>query len=241
MSDIQIIDNNDYESHVNYKVGHRKRVRERFLELDTDNLSDYELLEMILFLVIPRIDVKPIAKLLLKQFGSLRQVFLSIKEDTRDIKLSPSIKKNLAYTITLISKIHQKLLISEVKQGTVIEGWDALISYLQNQIGHIKHEQFLTLYLDSRHRLIKSVEFGSGTIDESTVYVREIIKNALDTGSVNMILVHNHPSGNTTPSKNDIDLTTTICNAAKMVGIRVYDHIIISSEGYFSFRGNFLM
>lgn len=232
---------NQDKSNADYRLGHRKRVRDKFLQLDIDDVSDYELLEMILFLIIPRVDVKPIARLLLNQFGNLRQVFLSINDNAHDVKLSPSIRKNLAYTIKLISKIHQKLLISEIKQGNIIEGWDALISYLQNQIGHIKHEQFLTLYLDSRHRLIKSVEFGSGTIDESTVYVREIIKNALDIGAVNMILVHNHPSGNTTPSKNDIELTNTISNAAKMVGVRVYDHVIISSEGYFSFRGNFLM
>jgi len=214
-------------------LGHRQRLRERFLNPGGEHLPDYELLELILFSAKPRGDVKPLAKRLLKQFGSFDAV---IHADPAELKKIDEVGDAAIAALKVIKVATERLLKSTVSDKPVIQSWTALMDYCRLAMGKNKIEQFRVLFLDNRHRLIADEVLQQGTIDHTPVYPREIIKRALEHHAASLILLHNHPSGDPTPSKADIDMTARIVEAATAINIQVHDHVIISESGTYSFR-----
>jgi DNA repair protein RadC len=219
-------------------VGHRKRQKDKFLKNHPSSFSDYELVELILFQSIPRKDVKPLAKELLNKFGNLNNLVNSNKENLSEVEgTNQSIFMNLQVIKELISRV----LASQVMNQNVIGSWSALLEYLKFNMSNLRLEQFRVLFLNKKNALIADEIMATGTIDQTPVYPREIIKRVLvhDAGAI--ILVHNHPSGNSKPSNSDIDLTTQIVNACKTVNVSVHDHVIIGKGEYYSFKTNMLL
>lgn len=213
--------------------GHRDRLRKRFQTGGEKALEDYELLELILFRLIPRRDTKPIAKELLTKFGTLSEVFGAPTKRLQEVK---GIGENVALDLKLIATISQRTLKSEIRNKHVLGSWSSLIDYCHSAMAHEKREQFRILFLDKKNVLIADEVQQTGTIDHTPVYPREVVKRALELSATAIILVHNHPSGDPTPSRADIDMTKTITETAKPLGIVVHDHIIIGKEGYVSFK-----
>lgn len=214
-------------------LGHRQRLRERFLKPGGDQLPDYELLELILFSAKPRGDVKPLAKRLLKQFGSFDAV---IHADPSELKKIDEVGDAVIASLRVVQVATQRLLKSEVSDRPVIQSWSALMDYCRLAMGKNKVEQFRVLFLNHRHILIADEVLQQGTIDHTPVYPREIIKRALELHAAALILLHNHPSGDPTPSKADIDMTENIVTAARAVNMTVHDHVIVSESGTYSFK-----
>ena len=218
-------------SHV---LGHRDRLRARFRESGANALADYEILELLLFRLIPRRDTKPIAKALIERFGSLGGVFGAPAELLQEV---PGIGETVAFDLKLMSALAQRSLKSSLKDRPILGSWSSVIDYCNAAMAHETREQFRILFLDKRNKLIADEIQGIGTIDHTPVYPREVIKRALELSATAIILVHNHPSGDPTPSRADIDMTHMIINSAKPLGITVHDHIIIGKDGYVSFKG----
>lgn len=213
--------------------GHRQRLRDRFMEAGSNGLPDYELLELILFQCIPRIDVKPIAKQLLETFGSLGGVLAASPERLGEFDvLSPSavVHMKALYQLT------QRVAHEEIAQQPVLGSWDKLMAYLKTALGHETREQFRILFLNAKNVLIADEVQQVGTVNHTPVYPREVIKRALEVGSTALILVHNHPSGDPTPSHADIEMTKQIAAAGEKLDIVLHDHIIVSKNGHSSFR-----
>lgn len=225
----------------NHHQGHRMRAKQKLLHAPLESSSDHELLEMLLFIAIPRIDVKPLVHSLLREFKTLYNVFSARTQDIEKVIMSRFTRNNFRLVTKLVRAICARLLITEVRQGTIVNSWQSLVDYLRMRLGAINYEQFLVLYLDTHSALIEDCEFGSGTINESTVYVREIVKKGLELGASSMVLVHNHPSCKLVPSSSDIALTKGIVNAARLVDLSVFDHVIVAKSGHYSFRANFLL
>jgi DNA repair protein RadC len=219
-------------------VGHRDRLRERFLKSGTDGVQDYELLEMILFSAIPRRDVKPLAKDLLKEFGSLSGV---VNAGIIDLQKVKGMSENAAVLFRTIQALTQKMMVNDLLQKPILSSWQKLVDYCYVAMAHEKREQFRVLFLNRKNQLIADEVLQTGTIDQAPVYPREIVKRALDLGATAMILVHNHPSGDPTPSDSDITMTEEIIRAAAALEIIVHDHLIISRNGYSSFKSLGLM
>lgn len=217
----------------NHKHGHRERLKARFRKGGTDALADYELLELLLMQAIPRRDVKPLAKLLIAEFGSYAEVISASPERLLDFK---GVGENVVTTLKLTEASAQMLSKGQVMKKPVLSNWQALINYCTSQMAYKKNEQFRVLFLDRQNRLIADEKMQEGTIDHTPVYPREIIKRALELGSSAIILVHNHPSGDPTPSREDIDMTKKIAEAGKQLGVMLHDHLIISKGGHSSFR-----
>lgn len=220
-----------------YQAGHRKRLKEAFLT-KKEPASEAELLEMILYLHHPRADVKPMVKDLLKQYKSIRNFIMASEDKESFLETNSS---GLFFVAKLIREVTLKSLITEVEDGTALSSWSAMIKYLQLRFGPLTKECFSVVYLNTHYKIIDIVEFGSGTIDESVVYTREIVKTGLQKGSSNIILCHNHPSDTTTPSAADISITKSILTACRAVEISVIDHVIVSRNGFFSFKANKLL
>lgn len=214
-------------------LGHRQRLRERFLKSGGDQIPDYELLELILFSAKPRGDVKPLAKRLLKQFVSFDAV---IHADPTELKKIDEVGEAVIASLRVVQVATQRLLKSEVSDKPIIQSWSALMDYCRLAMGKNKVEQFRVLFLNHRHILIADEVLQQGTIDHTPVYPREIIKRALELHAAALILLHNHPSGDPTPSKADIDMTENIVTAARAVNITVHDHVIVSESGTYSFK-----
>jgi DNA repair protein RadC len=195
--------------------GHRDRLRARFMEVGGDALPDYELLELVLFRSIPRRDVKPIAKELMKRFGTFAVV--------TDLKIMEASARRLAR--------------GEVAKRPVLSSWTSVIDYCRAAMAFMDKEQFRLLFLDKRNALIADEVQQSGTVDHTPVYPREVIKRALELSASALILVHNHPSGDPTPSSADVKMTREIIDIAKPLGITVHDHIIVGREGHASLKG----
>lgn len=224
-----------------YYLGHRKRIKDKFLSSISESFTDYELIEMLLFLLNPRGDVKTVAKKIIDRFGNIKS-FVKADKNIIQTKLKDIASNvNLVFLSKLLQEVILRTLTCEFKEKTVFNKWESLIQYLQMKFGSLTYEQFSVLYLDVLNQLIEIVQFGSGTIDESSVYPREIIKKGLDLGAVKMVLVHNHYSNNPNPSPNDITLTKNIIEAGKVVSIDVVDHVIICADQWFSFRENSLL
>lgn len=214
-------------------LGHRARLRERFLTAAGEALPDYELLELILFSARPRGDVKPLAKRLLKQFGSFDKVIYADEHALRGID---EVGDAVIAALKTIRVAAQRLVKSEIGDEPVIQSWSALMDYCKLTMGKSKVEEFRVLFLNHRHALIADEVMQRGTVNHTPVYPREIVKRALELSASAIILVHNHPSGDPTPSKADIDITQKIVEATATINVLVHDHVIITATGHYSFK-----
>ena len=212
--------------------GHRERLRQRLIAAGADNLPDYELLEVLLFASNPRGDVKPLAKQLLDRFGGFAELLSAEPEALAGAGLG------LAGIAALksVREAALRLMRSELRERPVVGSWDKLIEYCTAHIAHGKVEEFHILFLDRKNVLIKHEQQQRGTVDHTPVYPREVVKRALELQASALILVHNHPSGDPTPSKADIAVTRDIVKAAQPLGVTVHDHLIIGRGGHTSLR-----
>lgn len=214
--------------------GHRDRLRARFLQVGGDALPDYELLELVLFRLIPRRDVKPIAKELLKRFGTFAEVLAA--PSARLMELD-GIGENVVTDLKVVEAAARRLVKGDVAKRQVLSSWTSVIDYCRAAMAFMDKEQFRLLFLDKRNGLIADEVQQSGTVDHTPVYPREVVKRALELSASALILVHNHPSGDPTPSPADIKMTREIMEIAKPLGITVHDHIIVGREGHASLKG----
>lgn len=213
--------------------GHRGRLRERFLKAGGEALADYELLELLLFGARPRTDVKPLAKELLAQFGSFARV---VSADPRDLKKIGGMGDTAVVAIKTAQAAALRLLRAEIMDRPVIASWRQVLDYCRASMGYNKTEQLRLLFLDRKNNLIADEEQQHGTIDHTPVYPREVVKRALELGAAAIIMVHNHPSGDPTPSRADIQLTKEVKAAAENLGIQLHDHIIIGAKDHVSLK-----
>ncbi len=214
-------------------AGHRQRLRQRFLTGGPDALADYELLELILQGALPRIDTKPIARALLARFGDYAAVISAPAEELTQVK---GMGEAAVAAIKAIQAAAIRLTRLKVLHQPVLSNWEAVVDYCQAQLAHEKREQFYVLLLDRKNVLIAAEQLGEGTVDHTPVYPREVVKRALDRHASAVILVHNHPSGDPTPSREDIQMTKDIAKALAAVEIQLYDHLVIGSRGHTSFK-----
>lgn len=214
-------------------VGHRERLRQRFLSGGRGALQDYELLELLLFYILPQGDTKPIAKALIRRFGSFAGVFAAGPEALREVK---GIKDKAVTFIKGVQAAAEQIARQEIVETPVIGSWKKLIDYLRTAMAEEKTERFRLLFLDNKNALIADEEQQRGTVNHTPVYPREVVKRALELGASAVILVHNHPSGDPTPSADDIAMTKEVAAAADKLGIAVHDHIIIGRKGHASLR-----
>jgi len=215
-------------------LGHRDRLRQRFRESGGDTLHDYELLELVLFRALQRKDTKPLAKDLIARFGSFSEVLNAPEELLAEVA---GVGDAVITELKLIHSAALRMMKEEVMDRPVLDSWSSVLSYCRAAMGFQSREQFRILFLDKRNRIIADEVQQEGTVDHTPVYVREIVKRALELSSTAIILVHNHPSGDPTPSRADIEMTRQIVEAAKNLGITVHDHIIVGKDGHTSFRG----
>lgn len=214
-------------------AGHRRRLRGRFLKGGADALPDYELLELLLFRAIPRRDVKPLAKTLINIFGGFADVISA--EPQRLIEID-GMSEAAATEIKIVQAAALRLSQAKVLNRPVLSSWSALLDYCRAAMAYNKIEQFRILFLDRKNILIAEEVQQKGTVDHTPVYPREVVKRALELGASSLILVHNHPSGDPTPSQADIDMTRKIGESAKTLGITLHDHLVIAKGEYTSFR-----
>jgi DNA repair protein RadC len=214
-------------------LGHRERLRDRFTTGGADALPDYELLEMVLFRAIKRGDTKPLAKALMARFGSFAEVISAPEQLLLEVTgVGPAIVTELK----LIRAAALRLAKGDVLNRPMLGSWNAIVDYCRAAMAFEDREQFRILFLDKKNQLIADEVQQQGTVDHTPVYTREVIKRALELGSTAIILAHNHPSGDPTPSMADIDMTKKIISAGEKLGILVHDHIIIGRKGTASFR-----
>lgn len=214
-------------------LGHRDRQRDKVLAHGGAGFQDYEVLEFLLFGGTPRGDTKPLAKKLLDHFGSIGRVLAADPTALAQVK---GMGKASIAALKIATEAGARLAREEAMQGDVISSWDKLLAYCRMQMAHEKVEQFRLLFLDKRNRLIRDEVQQRGTIDHTPVYVREVMKRALELGAAALILVHNHPSGEAEPSAADIAMTEELRSAAEKLGIVIHDHLIIARSGHASFR-----
>lgn len=219
-------------------AGHRARLRARLFEHGGETLPDYELLEYLLALAIPRRDTKPLAKALLREFGGLPGVMTAGAEDLAAVK---GMGETSVAAIKAAHGIAVRMLKVEVSDRPMLGSWQALLDYLRADMAHHQVERVRVLHLDSRNHLIREEVMNEGTIDEAPVYAREVVRRAIQLGSAAIILVHNHPSGDASPSRADIDITRTVAGALKPLGIALHDHIVIAKGGHTSLRAQGLI
>jgi DNA repair protein RadC len=214
--------------------GHRERLRERFYGAGQEALSDYELLEMALFPALPRRDTKPLAKALLKEFGSFAEVVHAPVARLREVD---GIGEASINQIKLLAAAASRVAKGEIKRKIALSSWNDVIDYCRSGMAFADKEQFRLLFLDKRNQLIADEIQQTGTVDHTPVYPREVIKRALELSATALILVHNHPSGDPTPSQADIHMTKAIVDIAAPLGISVHDHIIVGKNGHASLKG----
>lgn len=213
--------------------GHRERLRQRLLAGGPDAMPDYELLELVLFNAIGRIDVKPLAKQLLAAFGDLNGVIAASEAQLLRV---PGTTPQVYLQLRILQAVGHRMAKARVMRREVIGSWDALMSYCKTVMAYRDTEQFRILFLDTRNMLIADEEQAKGTVNHVPVYPREVAKRALELGATAIILVHNHPSGDPTPSRADIEMTEAIEAACAAIGVTVFDHIVIGKETDASFR-----
>lgn len=201
-------------------------------------VSDYELLELILFRAIPRRDVKPIAKAILARFGDLASAIAAEPEQLREI---PGLGEAAVVELKIVEAASSKLAETRLRERPLLSSWDAVVAYCRTVMARRGEEQFRVLFLDTKNFLIADELMGAGTIDQAPVYPRQVVKRALSLNAASMILVHNHPSGDPTPSPADIDTTKRLIAAAAALGIAIHDHVIIGADGEESLRSLGLM
>ena len=214
-------------------LGHRQRLRTRLLEQGGDTLADYEVLEMLLFPANRRGDTKPLAKSLLKRFGSVAEVLTAPAERLREID---GIGDGAVAALKIVETAARRLTHDHVRKRPLMGSFKEVITYCRTTIGFSEREIFRVLFLDKRNGLIADEIQGEGTIDHTPVYPREVIRRALELGATAIILAHNHPSGDPTPSAADIRMTQQIAVIAETMGISVHDHLIVGRHGHTSFK-----
>ena len=215
-------------------LGHRERLRRRFREASSDALPDYELLELILFRAAPRRDTKPLAKALIARFGTFAEALNAPEELLHEV---PGIGESAITEIKLVRAAALRLVRGEVLERPVLSSWAQVLDYCRASMGFASKEQFRILFLDKRNQIIADEVQQTGTVDHTPVYVREVVKRALELSATAIVLVHNHPSGDPTPSRADIEMTRQIVAAAKPLGVMVHDHIIVGKQGHASLKG----
>ncbi len=213
--------------------GHRTRMRARLLQSGPDSVADHELLEMMLFLALPRRDTKPIARALLTRFGSFANAVSAPLPDLRTIE---GLGDAGIAALKTIQAAALRLARSEVLNLPVLNNWDRLMEYLQMVLGRERIEQFRILFLDNRNRLLADEAQARGTVNHTPVYPREVVKRALELHATGLILVHNHPSGDPSPSREDVEMTRLIGQAAGALSVVLHDHVIVGNGRWFSFR-----
>lgn len=221
------------DSQDNGAAGHRERLRARFLAGGAEAMPDYELLELTLFAAIPRRDTKPLAKALLKRFGSFAEVIAAPRERLLEIE---GVGMSVANQLKIVEAAAHRLAKTKVMGRPALSSWSALLDYCTAAMARSEKEEFRVLFLDRKNHLIADEVQNRGTVDHTPVYPREIIKRALEVGASSIILVHNHPSGDPTPSKADIAMTREVVGAAKALGIALHDHLVIGRGGHASFK-----
>jgi DNA repair protein RadC len=221
-----------------HQKGHRDRLRKRFADGGDAGMPDYEILEMLLFRSIPQGDLKPLAKDLIKQFGSLAGVLGATPERLMNVT---GIGPVSAIDLKIIEAAGKRMALQAIKDKPVLGSWKDVIDYCHAAMAHSERELFRILFLDKRNCLITDEVQGVGTVDHAPVYPREVIRRALEVGATAIILVHNHPSGDPSPSTADIRMTKEIMAVSEPMGISVHDHIIIGRHGHVSMRGQKLI
>ena len=216
-----------------YITDHRKRLRARFLDGGAAAMPDYELLELVLFRAIPRQDVKPLARLLMDTFGDFNRVISAPNSRLLAVK---GVGEAVVLELKIVEAASQRLMRARVMHRPVLSSWDALLDYCHTAMAHLEAEQFRILFLDRKNVLIADEPQARGTVDHVPVYPREVVKRALELNASALILVHNHPSGDPTPSEADITVTQQIKQAAEVLGVTLHDHLIIGKERELSFR-----
>lgn len=220
------------------KAGHRDRMRQRLLAGGADGFHDYELLEYVLALAIPRRDTKPLAKQLLEEFGDLPTLLASSPAELARVEgLGEGAVAALKFVEACAIRAQQRGVVNR----PVLANFDKVTDYLHARLAHELTEEFRVLFLNNRNILIRDEKFGEGTVNQAPAYPREIVKRALELQASALILVHNHPSGDPTPSRDDVQLTRAIVDAAKPLGILVHDHLVIARTGHKSLRTEGLM
>jgi DNA repair protein RadC len=221
-----------------HHAGHRERLRQRAKAGGLVALPDYELLELYLFRTFPRGDVKPLAKALLTRFGSLGAVLGATIEELATV---PGVGEAAAMDIKLLHEATLRAGRDKIAKRPVIASWSALLGYVRVALANESREQFRVLFLDKKNQLIADEVMNRGTVDHAPVYPREVMRRALELSSSNIIILHNHPSGDPTPSRPDIDMTRQIVEAGKALKIAVHDHLVVGREGVASFKALGLM
>jgi DNA repair protein RadC len=214
-------------------AGHRERLRERFAKGGADAMPDYELLELTLFAALPRRDTKPLAKTLLARFGSFAEVIAAPRARLLEVK---GVGESVANHLKIVEAAAHRLAKTRIINRPALSSWTALLDYCTAAMARSQNEEFRVLFLDRKNVLIADEVQNRGTVDHTPVYPREIIKRALELSASAIILVHNHPSGDPTPSKADIAMTREVAGAAKALGITVHDHLVIGRGGHASFK-----
>jgi len=213
--------------------GHRERLRGRLLDAGPDAVAEYELLELVLFRAIPRRDVKPLAKALIEKFGSFAEAISAPSARLREVD---GLGDAAVAELKIVQAAASRLVRGQVKGRTVLSSWNAVLDYCRTMMAFADKEQFRVLFLDKRNQLIADELQQTGTVDHTPVYPREVVKRALELSATAIILVHNHPSGDPTPSHADIQMTRQIVEIAKPLGISVHDHIIVGKDGHASLK-----
>lgn len=213
--------------------GHRQRLKERFLNTNGDGLADYELLELLLGMSIARRDVKPLAKELLRRFQGLSGVFNATPAQLQETN---GIGESAAISLNVVRRAAIALLAEKSKEAPVMRNWENVISYCHAAMSHGKQEQLRLIFLNAKNKIIADEVQQTGTVNQTPIYPREVVKRALEIGASAVIMVHNHPSGDPTPSKADIELTEAVRKALALVDIQLHDHLVVGREGHSSLR-----
>ncbi len=214
--------------------GHRDRLRTRFREGGQAALADYELLELVLFRALPRRDVKPLAKSLIEKFGSFAEVISAPPARLAEVD---GAGEAVITELKIVEAAAHDLARGKVRARPVLSSWNAVLDYCRAAMAFAEKEHFRVLFLDKRNQLIADEVQQTGTVDHTPVYPREVVKRALELSATAVVLVHNHPSGDPTPSRADIAMTKSIVEVARPLGIEVHDHIIVGKEGHASLKG----
>ena len=214
-------------------LGHRERLRDKFLEQGSDALADYEIIELLLTLARPRIDCKPIAKALIKQFGSLPGVMAAHPDALRKVD---DVGDSTVTALKLVQAVAQRMLKREVLDKPVLDSWNRVLDYCHSVMAHQREEQLRLFFLDGRNALMADEVQSEGTVNHTPLYVREVVKRALELGASALIMAHNHPTGDPSPSRDDIEMTKQVKSALEKIGIQLHDHIIIGRKGHASLR-----
>ncbi|WP_390893223.1 RadC family protein [Bosea rubneri] len=228
------LQDNKIDNQEPHHLGHRERLRQRFLEGGDGALPDYELLELLLFRSIPQRDVKPLAKQLIQHFGSFAEVIGAPVSRLTEVK---GIGESVALDLKIVEAALKRAMKGQVAKKPVLSSWSSVIDYCRLAMAFAEREQFRILFLDKKNALIADEVQQTGTVDHTPVYPREVMRRALELSATALILVHNHPSGDPTPSGADMRMTRELVDIAKPLGIAIHDHIIVGRDGHASFKG----